>query len=298
MGNKETNQKDGKDKKYNVLIGLSGGADSSTVLHHAVDLGFKPLTYSIDNGYNDSRADENIMRLVETLKVPFYRYTIDLDKFKKLQSAFIKAGVPNIEIPTDHILLASSYEVADDNDIKWILSGGNTSTESIMPESWGYNARDLVHIEAIYGGKVEGLPTCSLWKWNMYRWDKGIKMMYLLDYLDYNRAESIKMLEEKYGWKDYGEKHCENDFTKWFQNYYLFEKFGFDKRKAHLSSLINSGQMTRKEVLEALKKFPEYPKLGLEEIVMQYPKRSHDSYPKDEKLYKAIAETIKELGWK
>jgi N-acetyl sugar amidotransferase len=291
-------KKDGEDKQYNILLGLSGGADSSTALHHAVDLGLRPLTFSVDNGYNDPRADENIMRMVETLKVPFYRYTIDLVKFKELQVSFIKAGVPNIEIPTDHLIMAVAYEIAEQYGIKWIVSGGNVATESIMPESWGYNARDLVHIEAIHGEKVEDLPTCSLWKWNVYRWDYGIRIWYLLDYLDYNREESIAMLEKKYGWKNYSEKHCENTFTWWFQNYYLFEKFGYDKRKAHLSSLINSGQMSRSEAMEILKQNPVYPKIGLEDKIWKYPKRSHDEFAKDEKLYNAIAETIKELEWK
>lgn len=178
---------DGQGKKYDCLIGLSGGADSSTLLHHAVQLGLRPLCYSIDNGYNDPKADENIMRLVEGLKVPFYRYTINLDKFKALQAAFIRAGLVNLEIPTDHILMASSLELASKYGIKWVLSGGNVATESIMPPSWGYNARDLRHIRNVFkrfgNGDIEGIPTCGLLKWNYYKWIKGIKTFYLLDYL-------------------------------------------------------------------------------------------------------------------
>lgn len=285
--------------KYDVLIGLSGGGDSSRVLHEAVKLGLRPLCFSIDNGWNDPKADENIMRMVEKLKVPFYRYTIDLDKFKDLQTAFIKSGVPNIEIPTDHVLMAASYEMAAKNGIKWILSGGNVASESIMPGSWGYNARDLVHIRAIYkkfiGKKLIGLPLCSLLKFNYYRWIKGIKMLYLLDYINYNRNESAKLLADKYGWQEYGEKHCESVFTHWFQNYYLYEKFGFDKRKCHLSSLINSGQMTRYEALGELEKNPIYPRLGIEKQVMKYPKHSHDDYPKDERLYNFICKVVRLL---
>lgn len=180
-------KKDGKGRSYDCLIGLSGGVDSSTVLHHAVKLGLRPLCFSVDNGWNDPRADENIMRLVEGLKVPFYRYTIDLKKFKELQSAFIKAGQINIEIPTDAVLMGVTYELADKYGIKWILSGGNVATESIMPASWGYNARDLVHIKDVYrkmtGKKLKGLPLCGLLKWNYYRWVKQIKILYLLDYI-------------------------------------------------------------------------------------------------------------------
>lgn len=282
---------------YDVLIGLSGGADSSSALHYAVQLGLKPLCFSVDTGWNKPEADENIMRMVETLKVPFFRYTIDLKKFKELQSAFIKAGLINIEIPTDHILLATVYEMAAKYRIKWILSGGNVATESIMPASWSYPARDLVHIKDVYkkmtGKKLKGLPVCGLLKWNYYKWIKGIKIFYLLDYLDYNRSESIKLLEKEYGFKDTGEKHCENYFTWWYQNYYLFEKFGIDKRKAHFSSLINSGQMTRKEAMDLLADRPIYPQLGLEKLIWKYPKRSHYDFKTDEWLFNMISKIVK-----
>ena len=181
-------KKDGKGKKYDCLIGLSGGVDSSTTLHHAVRLGLRPLCYSVDNGWNlTEKADGNIMNMVEGLIVPFYRYTIDLKKFNDLQSAFIKAGVPNIEICTDHMIYATSYELAAKYNTRWILSGGNVSEESVMPVSWGYSARDVKHIKAIYkwatGKKLTGLPLCGTWKFNYYKWIKGIKIFYLLDYL-------------------------------------------------------------------------------------------------------------------
>jgi hypothetical protein len=243
------------------------------------------------------------MRMVEALKVPFYRYTIDLAKFRDLQAAFMKAGVPNLEIPTDHILMATTYEMAAKNGIKYVISGGNVATESIMPASWGYNARDLVHIKDIFtrmtGKKLSGLPVCSLLKWNWYRWVKGIKLVYLLDYVDYNRNDAAATLALKYGWQEYGDKHCESVFTNWFQNFYLYEKFGFDKRKPHLSSMICSLQLTREAALEALGKDIIYPKLGFEQRVMQmYPKRSYDDFKKDR--YDDIARVIRRIKsiWK
>jgi N-acetyl sugar amidotransferase len=288
-------------EKYDVLIGLSGGVDSSYALYNAVKLGLKPLCFSIDTGYNKPEADENIMRLVEGLKVPFFRYTIDLKKFQELQGAFLRAGVKNIEIPTDHVLMAASYEMASKHGIKTIISGGNVATESIMPASWGYSARDLVHIKAIYkwatGKKLTGLPLCSLLKYNYYLWVKKIKTVYILDYYKYNRIEAEKFLCERFGFKSTGEKHEENYFTWWFQNYYLFTKFGIDKRKAHYSSLINSGQMTRDEALEKLASDPIYPELGIEKRVLNYAKREHESFPTDKRLYDFIRKTVKLCGF-
>lgn len=266
---------------YDVLIGLSGGVDSSYLLHKAVELGIRPLCFSVDTGYNKPEADQNIMKLVEGLKVPFIRYTIDLQRFRELQAAFLKAGVKNVEIPTDHILMAVSLKLAATYKIKTILSGGNVNTESIMPPSWGWNARDLTHIKAIakkFGASTKGLPTCSLWYWNWHRWVLGTKTVYLLDYFDYNRNEAEKFLCETYGFVSTGEKHEENYFTWWFQNWYLFEKWNIDKRKAHYSSMINSGQMTRSEAMEKLTVNPVYPDLGLNKKVSKYKKHEHSDY--------------------
>jgi PP-loop superfamily ATP-utilizing enzyme len=284
-------------KEYDVLLGLSGGVDSSYCLHLLTRMGVRVLTYSIDNGWNDPKADENMMRMVEGLKVPFIRYTIDLAKFRELQGAFMQAGVKNLEIPTDHILMASAYEMANKYGIKTIISGGNWATESIMPESFGYQPRDLTHIKAIYRQfthkRIKGLPICGLWKFNYYKWVKKIRTINLLDYFVYNREKAIKTLEKDYGYKPYGEKHGESVFTAWFQNFYLFEKWGIDKRKAHLSSLILSGQITREEALLELEKNPVYPQLGIESQVMRYPKHEYTDYPNDEKLFNFIGKCIK-----
>ena len=260
-------------------------------------MGLKPLCFSVDNGWNDPRADENIMKLVEGLKVPFYRYVLDIKKFNQLQAAFISSGLINAEIPTDHVLMAVSLELASLYGIKYIISGGNVATESTMPPSWGYNARDLVHIKDVYkkasGKKLTGLPVCGLLKWNYYKWIKGIKTVYLLDYIEYDRDKAIKTLEEEFGYQNYGAKHEESVFTSWFQNFYLYEKFAIDKRKPHLSSMINSGQMTRDEALFFLTANPVYPELGIEKRVMEYPKKSHYDFKTDEGLFNAISKFIK-----
>ena len=260
-------KKRGRGKKYDVLLGLSGGVDSSTALRVIREHGLRPLTYQVDNGWNTPEADENVMRLVEGLKVPFYRYTINLERFRELQRAFIMSGTANIEVPTDHILMATTYEMAAKYKIPTVISGGNFQTESIMPPAWGYNARDLTFIEAVYkeftGKKLKGLPTISLLKYLWYRNIKRIQVINLLDYCEYNREEEQKRLAKMFGWKPYGEKHAESVFTQWFQIYYLPMRFGYDKRKPHLSSLIHSGQMTREEAIHLLKFSPDLKVLSV-----------------------------------
>lgn len=289
-------KKDGEGKEYDCLMGLSGGLDSSTTVDWAMENGLRLLTFSFDNNYNTEAANHNIRQLVGFHNLPHVMKTIDQEKYNELQGAFFKAGVKNVEIPTDHILMAITLELAKEKGIKWILSGGNTASESIMPESWGYQPRDLTHIKGIYewayGKELTGLPLCSIWLWNDYKWTHGIKTFYPLDFIDYNLAEAKKKLIRKYDWRDYGDKHEESVFTSWFQNFYLFEKFGIDKRKAHYSSLINSGQMTREEALERLGKSPVYPELGIEKKVMSYPKRDHSEFPMED-WYERIAEMVK-----
>ncbi len=282
-------RKEGEGKDYDCLLGLSGGVDSSMCLHYLVQNGIRPLCFSVDNGWNDPKADENIMRLVEGLKVPFYRYVLNLDTFKELQSAFLKAGVKNIEIPTDHVLMAATYEMARKHGIKTIIGGGNHATEGIMPESYGYQARDLKHIKAIYrkftGKELKGLPMISLAGYLWHRFVRGTRIVNLLDYYDYSRAGAIKLLSENYGWREYGEKHCENTFTWWFQTFYLPTKWKLNKQKPHYSSLINSKQMTRQEAVRALLERPEYPVLGIEDKVMKYPRKEYWEYPNNKKLW-------------
>lgn len=293
-------KQDGRGKKYDILFGLSGGVDSSTALHYAVKFGLRPFCFTMDNGYNDPKADENILKLVETLKVPLYRYALDLDKFRELQGAYLRSGVINIEATYDHLLMAATYEMANKYNIKWIISGGNVTTESIMPAEWSYTARDLVNLKDIYkkmtGKNIKNIPNkfplCGTIKWNWYHWIKRIRIFYLLDYLDYNRLQSEQMLIKEYGYESTGEKHEENIFTRWYQAFYLFEKYGIDKRKAHYSSLINSKQMTREEAREKLALSPIYPILGIEQRVLNYAKLKHEDFRQDW-LYPLLTKIIR-----
>lgn len=279
--------------KYQCLIGLSGGVDSSTALHYLAENEVKILAFSVDNGWNDPKADENIMRLVETLKIPFERYVLDITKFKELQRAFILSGTRNVEIPTDHVLMAMTYKIAAENGIKYIISGGNHSTEGIMPESYGYQPRDLRHIKAIYkrfiGKNLAGIPTISLPQYIYYRFIKKIRIINLLDFYEYHRERSKKLLQGKYGWVDYHDKHEESLFTKWFQNVWLYRAHKIDKRRAHYSSMINSGQMTRDEALQKLEILPppiEIPlNLGTQNITL----RSYKDFPTNEWLWNLLS---------
>lgn len=293
-------KKAGKGKKYDCLIGLSGGVDSSIALFHLLEQGLRPLAFSVDNGWQTPEAQENIMRLVEGFKVPYFRYTIDIPKFQELQKAFIKSGVKNIEIPTDHILFAATYEVADKYGIKTVISGGNWQTEGTMPEDYGYSARDLTYIKAIaedYGSTTEGLPTLSLLRYLYLRNIKKIKIVNLLDYYDYNRDNAIKTLQEKVGFKPYGEKHAESTFTKWFQNVYLYHHWHLDKRKPHLTSLIHSEQMTREQALEELKKPVEKVDNPFENMLITTPPKEYPTNQYWDEKWVAFFNLLKKFGY-
>lgn len=281
--------------KYDCLVGLSGGVDSSYALHKIIGQGLKPLCFSVDNGWQSPQADENIMRLVEGMKVPFYRYNIDLEAFKSLQRAFIRAGVKNIEIPTDHVLMATTYEMAHKYKIKTIISGGNWQTEGTMPDYYGHNASDLTYIKAI--GDISKLPHISLLKYLWRRNVEGIKIINILDYYDYNREDAIRTLVKEYGYKPYGEKHGESHFTKWFQNVYLPQVHGLDKRKPHLTSLIHSEQMTRLQALHELKKKLPHVESPFD---IQNIQASTVSYPTNEKwvkMWQKFFNVLKKYGY-
>lgn len=286
--------KDGEGKQYDCLVGLSGGVDSSYALTKVIELGLRPLCFSIDNGWNTVQADENIMRLVEGLKVPFERHVLNLPVFKDLQEAFLKSGTANVEIPTDHVLMAKTYELAAKYNIKWIISGGNVATEGVMPTAWGYQARDLRFIKSIWRrfGKpnLAGLPLLSLPGYLWMRFERGIKVVNLLDYYEYVRNDAISELESKFGYKPYGDKHGESMFTWWFQNFYLIEKFGYDKRKPHFSSMINSKQMTRQEAQIFLTQPLVYPTIPeWDKYAKDFNKHSYREYPSGERAWEILS---------
>jgi len=301
-------KKFGRDKPYDSILGLSGGTDSSYLTYLAVkEFGLHPLIVHADTGWNSETSEYNIKTLVSRLGLNLEIFVVDWEEMRDLQLAFYKASVKNCEIPQDHAFLAVLYKVAEKYNIHYILLGGNLATESILPKSWGYNAGDLRHLLAIYkrfgNKKLRQFPTLSFWKrYFYYPFIRNINEVRLLNYIPYNKLKAKNILINELGWKDYGAKHYESVLTRFFQGYYLPTKFGIDKRKAHFSSLILSGQMTRDEALEELKK-PPYPdkvqlqqdkeyiaqKLGLSlaewERILALPPRSHSEFPSSEALF-------------
>jgi len=301
-------KKAGKNKKYDCLLGVSGGVDSSYVAYLAKKYGLRTLLFSFDNGWNTEVAKNNIKNIVDSTGFDIFEYIVDFDEFMDLQLSMLKASVINVEMVTDHAITACLYKVAKDGNIKYILSGINYETEAIMPQSWGHRWNDLPNILDIHRkfGKIplKTYPTLSLWKRVYYHLFKQVKLVPLLNYMDYNKEKAKQIIKKAFGWEDYGFKHYESLWTKFYQAYILHIKFHVDKRRAHLSCLICSGQLTRTEALCQLEK-PIYPldelkrdkaiilsKLGLSEQqfekYMQQPIKQHKDYDSDELLYRVL----------
>jgi N-acetyl sugar amidotransferase len=307
-------KKDGEGKEYDCIIGVSGGRDSTTVAHIIKKLGLRPLAVHVDNGWDAELAVSNIEKTLKNLEIELYTRVLDWEEFKDLQISFLKASVANCEIPTDHAIVATLYRMAAQKKIKYILSGGNLVTEGIIPESWGYDAKDLKHIKAIHKkfGKtsLKNFPTLSFLDWFNYVILRGIKFIPILNYVKYDKKESRQILEKEIGWRDYGIKHGESIYTRFFQNYILFRKFHFDKRRAHLSTLVCSGQMTRDEALKEIN-IPPYQtekemredkeyvtkKLGVTEKefdgIMALPVKTYKDYPNNHFLFNELNFIVK-----
>ncbi len=257
-------KKDGKKRDFDCLLGLSGGVDSSYMLHLAVkEFGLRPLVFHVDGGWNSELAVHNINVLVDKLELDLYTEVINWEEMRDFQLAFFKSGVPHIDIPQDHAFIATLYNFSDMYNIKYILNGGNISTECVRnPMEWLYYGTDFSQINDIrekYGtSKMEAYPFSSIFRHKLYlRYIRGVKVVKPLNYMPYIKSDALKLLEKEYGWKPYPQKHFESRFTKFYEGYWLPERFGFDTRKVQYSSLILTGQMTRVEALKKLEK-PAY----------------------------------------
>ncbi len=252
-------KKSGHNQEYDCIIGLSGGIDSAYLALKAKNWGLKPLVIHVDAGWNSELAVSNIEKIVKHCNYDLHTEVIDWTAMKNLHLAYLKSGISNQDVPQDHIFFSTLYHYATKNKIKYILSGGNIATESIFPTSWHGSAMDAINLKAIYKrfGSTKTLKnykTISFFKYYVYfPFVYRMKVLRPLNFMPYDKRDALRELE-KIGYKKYEGKHGESIFTKFFQTYYLPKKFGYDKRKPHLSSLIVSGQLTRKEALMELDK--------------------------------------------
>ncbi len=283
------------------VLGLSGGVVSSYLALVAHQNGLRPLVVHFDNGWNNELAVKNIENIVSSLNFDLHTYVINWQEFKDLQLAYFRASVLDIEVPTDQLIVATLYKIAKENSIKYILSGNNFRTEFMLPESWCLRRKldrtNLTNIHKAYGEvRLKKFPKIGVKE--LYRYKRqGIRLVTFFDKIDFNLIEVKKMLKKELNWNDYAGKHFESIFTRFYQGYILPKKFNIDKRKAHLSSLICSKQMTREEALEELNK-PTYDeevqkqdkeyvlkKWGISEDefeeVMRKPVVSHDEFGYD-----------------
>ena len=250
---------DCKNEEYDCVIGLSGGIDSSYLLYRAKEWGLRVLAVHVDAGWNSELAIKNIENICKYGGYDLHTIVIDWNEMRELQLAFLRSGTANQDIPQDHAFFAGLYNYATQYNIRYVLTGSNYATESILPSSWGYDAMDSRFIKDVnkkHGTmELKNYPIVNFFK--QYIWYPYIKKMSVvrpLNYINYDKDKAINELEKYCGWKYYGGKHHESRFTKFFQAYYLPTKFGYDKRKAHYSSLIESGFMTREEALTEMKK--------------------------------------------
>lgn len=251
-----------RNKKYDCVIGISGGVDSSYLLIKAKEWGLRALAIHVDAGWNSELAVKNIELLIKKTGFDLYTYVVDWREMKKVQRAFLKSGLANQDVPQDHIFFSILYKKCKEFKVPFVLNGYNVASESILPKSWGYTASDSRQIKYICK-HFEGVTRFKSYKitpmfkrliWNRYF--SKLNILTPLNFIDFDKEAAKKQLIHEYGWRDYGVKHGESLFTKFFQSYYLPVKFGYDKRKAHLSSLILAGQISRDDALKSLEVAP------------------------------------------
>ena len=258
---------DGRGKRYDCLIGLSGGVDSTYVAWLAKQHGLRPLAVHLDNGWDSELAVKNVENIITRCGFDLFSLVIDWEEFRDIQLAYLYASVVDIEVVSDHAIFASMYKLAKEHNTGYILSGTNIVTEFIMPPSWLYDKMDYSNLKDIHyrfgKKKLNTYPYFDFRKHVYYNSVLGLSPISILNNVPYNKKEVKEIIQKELGWRDYGGKHYESQFTKFYQAYILPEKFHIDKRKAHLSTLICSGQMTRTEALQELEK-PLYERGSVE----------------------------------
>jgi len=293
----ETVRQSGRGKDYDCVIGVSGGVDSTYVAYKVKELGLRPLAVHLDNGWDSELAVKNIEQTLTRLKIDLYTHVIDWEEFRDLQLAFLKASTPDSEIPTDHAIVSLMRQTAARLGLSHVIFGCNVRSESHLPPAWSQGHWDWRYIKSVHE-RFGTVPLRTFPHTHLiahYRYRMNQQWIDILNYLDYVKDEAKILLIHELGWRDYGGKHFESIYTRFYQGCILPKKFGYDKRRTHFSSLICSGEMTRAQGLEALRDEP-YPldqqladreyvtkKLGITsetfDEIMHLPPRSYWDYP-------------------
>lgn len=295
----ENIKKSGKGKEYDCVIGVSGGVDSTYVAYLTKRLGLRPLAIHFDNGWNSEIAVSNIEKTLDKLQIDLYTYVIDWEEFRELQISFLNSSTPDGEIPTDHAINALLFKEASKRNIKYIINGMNFAAESISVPGWSYGHSDWKYIKSVHklfrNTALVNYPHYTFY--NLFWWMiiRRIKVVSILNYIDYNKEVVMGILKNELNWVYYGGKHYESVYTRFYQGYVLPEKFNIDKRKAHFSDLIKSGQMSRNKAIQDLEKpiyddlmFKQDYKFVLKKLmidqdefdrILKLPKKSFRNYP-------------------
>jgi N-acetyl sugar amidotransferase len=249
-------RKEGRGREHDCIIGISGGLDSSYVTYVAREkFGLRPLMFHCDTGWNSDLGVSNIQKMIDGLGLDLVTEVVNWEEMKDLQRAFFKSQVSFVDTPQDLALFSAMYNFAARNGFKYVITGGNNSTECVRESlEWTYFSTDTVQVRDIhrkFGSRpLKTFPTCDILKYRLYyRWLKGMRVVKLLDYVPYIKKDAIRELSEKFGWQPYPQKHYESRFTRFYESYWTPKKFGYDKRRAYLSSEILTGQLTREEAL-------------------------------------------------
>jgi N-acetyl sugar amidotransferase len=292
----------GRGNKYDCLIGVSGGVDSSYVAYILKKHGLSPLAVHMDNGWNSKEAVENIKNVCHTLKIDYQSYVLDWNEFRDIQLSVLKSSIPEVEIPTDVAIAGILHKVASKNNIKYIVSGGNVATEGILPTAWFYNPKDSKLLRSIhkkFGSiKIKKFPFFDYKMEIYYKFVRNIRVAYILNYISYSKDGAIHELQEHVGWKNYGGKHHESKYSSFVQSYIQPVKFNIDYRRATLSTQICMGEIERRHAIEELKKSPfndknissdkEYVckklRVSVEEFdeILRYPVKYYSDYPNNQ----------------
>lgn len=297
-------KKDGVGKPYDVVIGVSGGCDSSYMLHLAKNVyGLRVLAAHFDNTYNSKIAVENIKLMIDKLNIDLFTYVVDNKEFEAVQRSLLKASVPEFEAATDLSLATSHYMACEKYGVKHIWEGHSFRTEGVSPPGWFYmDAKYIKSIHKMFGdGKIKSIPLLWLSKWIKWMVVNKIKKFRPLYYMDYNKEETKKFLSETYGWQWYGGHHMENRTSYFINNYYLPVKFGIDLRWCEYSALVRSGQMEREVALKNIQEPKPFDKDLLTEIktrlsfnddqweaIMNAPNKHYTDYPTYKRTFERL----------